>query len=45
MKTSSIIDARRRKINPEVRRMVDLSFKIVDRIHEVLKEKLFLTNK
>ena len=39
MKTSSIIDARRRKINPEVRRMVDLSFKIVDRIHEVLKEK------
>ena len=39
MKTSSIIEARRRKVNPEIRRMVDLSFKIVDRIHEILKEK------
>ena len=36
---SSIIEARRRKVNPEIRRMVDLSFKIVDRIHEILKEK------
>ena len=39
MKTSSIIEARRRKVNPEIRRMVDLSFKIVDRIHEILKAK------
>ena len=39
MKTSNIIEARRRKVNPEIRRMVDLSFKIVDRIHEILKEK------
>ena len=34
-----MIDVRRRKIHPEVRRTVDLSFKIVDRINEVLKEK------
>lgn len=39
MKTSNIIEARRQKVNPEIRRMVDLSFKIVDRIHEILKEK------
>ena len=39
MKTSSIIEARRRKVNPEIRPMVDLSFKIVDRIHEILKAK------
>ena len=39
MKTSSIIEARRRKVNPEIMRMVDLSFKIVDRIHEILKAK------
>ena len=39
MKTSNIIEARRRKVNPEIRRMVDLSFKIVDRIHEILKAK------
>lgn len=34
-----IIEERRRKVNPEARRMVDLSFRIVDRIHEILKEK------
>lgn len=39
MKTSNIIEARRQKVNPEIRRMVDLSFKIVDRIHEILKAK------
>ena len=39
MKTSSIIEARRQKVNPEIRHRVDLSFKIVDRIHEILKEK------
>ena len=39
MRTSNIIEARRRKVNPEIRRKVDWSFKIVDRIHEILKEK------
>lgn len=39
MKKSSIIEERRRKVNPEVRCMVDLSFRIVDRIHEILQEK------
>ena len=39
MRKSSIIEERRRKVNPETRRMVDLSFRIVDRIHEILKEK------
>lgn len=39
MRKSSIIEERRRKVNPEVRRMVDLSFRIVDRIHEILEEK------
>ena len=39
MRTSYIIEARRRKVNPEIRRKVDWSLKIVDRIHEILKEK------
>lgn len=39
MKRSSIIEARRAKVSSEVRRRVDLSFLIVDRIHEILKEK------
>lgn len=39
MRKTSIIEERRRKVNPEARRMVDLSFRIVDRIHEILKEK------
>lgn len=39
MRKSSIIEERRRKVNPEARRMVDLSFRIVDRIHEILEEK------
>lgn len=39
MRKGSIIEERRRKVNPEARRMVDLSFRIVDRIHEILKEK------
>ena len=38
-RTSNIIEARRRKVNPEIRHKVDWSFKIVDRIHEILKEK------
>lgn len=39
MKRSSIIEARRAKVSPEVRRRVDLSFLIVDRIHTILEEK------
>lgn len=39
MKRNSIIEARRAKVSPEVRRRVDLSFLIVDRIHSILKEK------
>lgn len=39
MKRSSIIDARRAKVSPEVRRRVDLSFLIVDRIHVILEER------
>lgn len=38
-RSSSIIEARRAKVSPEVRRRVDLSFLIVDRIHNVLEEK------
>ena len=39
MKRSSIIDARRAKVSPEVRRSVTLSFLIVDRIHAILDER------
>lgn len=39
MKRSSIIEARRAKVSPEVRRSVDLSFLIVDRIHDILEQK------
>lgn len=39
MKRSSIIEARRANVSPEVRRRVDLSFLIVDRIHGILEEK------
>ncbi|MGM9851823.1 MAG: multiprotein-bridging factor 1 family protein [Muribaculaceae bacterium] len=39
MKRSSIIESRRAKVSPEVRRRVDLSFLIVDRIHAVLEER------
>ena len=39
MKRSSIIDARRMQVNPEVRLRVDLSFQIVDRIYEILQAK------
>ncbi len=39
MKRSNILEDRRRKVNPEVRESVDLSFQIVDRIHEILAEK------
>ncbi len=39
MKRSSIIEARRAKVSPEVRRRVNLSFLIVDRIHSILEAK------
>ena len=39
MKRSNIIEARRRSVAAETKRRVDLSFLIVDRIHEVLVER------
>ena len=39
MKRSSIIEARRAKVSPEVRRRVDLSYLSVDRIHTILEER------
>lgn len=39
MKRSSIIEQRRKSVNPETRRAVDFSFLIVDRIHEILERK------
>ena len=39
MKRSSIIEARRAKVSPEVRRSVSLSFLIVDRINAILEER------
>ena len=39
MKKSSIIEARRMHVNPLIRQNVDLSFQIVDRIHEILVAK------
>ncbi len=39
MKRSSVLENRRRQVNPEIRESVDLSFQIVDRIHEILVAK------
>lgn len=39
MKKSSIIEARRAKVSPEIRSRVNFSFMIVDRIHYILEEK------
>ena len=39
MMRSKILEERRRRVNPEVRQRVALSFRIVDRIHEVLEEQ------
>jgi ribosome-binding protein aMBF1 (putative translation factor) len=39
MKRSSIIDARRANVSSEVRRRVDLSFLIVDKIHAILEQR------
>lgn len=39
MKRSKIIEERRQKVSPEVRREVNLSFEIVDRIHAILTQR------
>ena len=39
MKRNSIIEARKAKVSPEVRRSVTLSFLIVDRIYAILEER------
>lgn len=39
MKRSKTIEARREKVSSEVRRRVNLSFLIVDRIHNILEAK------
>lgn len=39
MKRSRILEVRRKHVNPETRKSVDLSFQIVDRIHQILEEK------
>ncbi len=39
MKRNSIIEARRAKVSPEVRRSVALSFMIVYRIYAILEER------
>lgn len=39
MKRSKTIEARREKVSSEVRRRINLSFLIVDRIHNILEAK------
>ena len=39
MRRSKVLEERRKRVNPEVRESVALSFRIVDRIHEVLVAK------
>lgn len=39
MKRSRILEERRKHVNPEIRKSVDLSFQIVDRIHQILEAK------
>ena len=39
MKRSSVLEERRKRVNPEIRQSVAFSFRIVDRIHEILLEK------
>lgn len=36
---SKILEERRKQVSPEIRKSVDLSFQIVDRIHEILQAK------
>ena len=39
MRRSKILEERRKRVNPETRERVDMSFRIVDRIYEILEEK------
>ena len=39
MKRSKIIEERRKAVSPEIRREVNLSFEIVDRIHFILTQR------
>ena len=39
MKRSRILGKRRKQVNPAVRDSVALSFRIVDRIHDILEEQ------
>ena len=39
MRRSSILEARRAKVSPEVKNKVNLSFMIVDRIYSILEER------
>ena len=39
MRRSKVLEERRKSVNPEIRDSVALSFRIVDRIHEILVEK------
>ena len=39
MKRSNVLEQRRQRVNRDVRQSVALSFRIVDRIHEILAEK------
>lgn len=39
MKKNNLFEARRKSVSNEAREFVDLSFKIVDRIYEILEEK------
>ena len=39
MKRSSVLEERRKRVKPEVRQSVALSFRIIDRIHKILEEK------
>ena len=39
MRRSKVLEERRKRVSPEIRNSVALSFRIVDRIHEILVEK------
>ena len=39
MRRSKVLEERRKRVNPEIRDTVALSFRIVDRIHDILVEK------
>ncbi|MBQ8968855.1 MAG: helix-turn-helix transcriptional regulator [Bacteroidaceae bacterium] len=39
MKRSKVLEERRKRVKPEVRDSVALSFRIVDRIHDILEQK------